>query len=263
MEHADDVLRRLAVDREPRVRRVEHLAQAFLRRHVGGDDDHLRPRDHHVGGLLVGEVEDLVEHLLLLLLELALDGRALEQELQLGLRVDRAVGARRLQPEQAQRQLARALQEPDQRLEHEEEQPHRRRDEQRRPLRWPSEMPFGTSSPTTTWKNVSTSSESTTASTVAMIGSNSSVERVLAESADRQRGDGDAELHRGDEPRRHGGQAEHLLRPAVALLGHLLQTRAADGDERVLGRDEEAVQQHERRDGDQLEEEGHAPPTGA
>ena len=116
VQDADDVLGRLPVDREPRVRRVEHLAQALLRRHVRGDDDHLGPRHHHVGRLLVGEVEDLVEHLLLLFLELALDRRALEQQLQLGLRVDGAVAARRLEPEHVQRHLARALQEPDQRL---------------------------------------------------------------------------------------------------------------------------------------------------
>ena len=101
MEHADDVLRRLAVDRVARVRRVEHRLQRTPR--AAG-----RPRASTTSGrgritsarLLVGEVEDLVEHLLLLLLELALDGRALEQHLQLGLRVDGALGARRLQPEQ-------------------------------------------------------------------------------------------------------------------------------------------------------------------
>ena len=41
--------------------------------------------------------------------------------------------------------------------------------------------------------------------------------------------------------------------------GELLDARPPHRDERVLGRDEEAVQQHERRDGDQLEREGHAP----
>ena len=34
--------------------------------------------------------------------------------------------------------------------------------------------------------------------------------------------------------------------------------RAARGDERVLGRDEEAVEQHEQPDGEQLESECHA-----
>ena len=94
VEDADDVLGRLPVDRVARVRRLQHRPQALLGRQVGGQRDDLGPRHHHVLGLLVGEVEDLVEHLLLLLLELALDRRALEQHLQLGLRVDRALGSR-------------------------------------------------------------------------------------------------------------------------------------------------------------------------
>ena len=51
--------------------------------------------------------------------------------------------------------------------------------------------------------------------------------------------------------------AEHDARPAVALLLELVHARPAHGDERVLGRDEVAVQQDERRNGDELEEEGH------
>ena len=122
---------RLAVHRVARVRRVEHRLEAFLRREVDRERDHLGPRPHHVGCLLVGEVEDLVEHLLLFLLELAFDGRALEQHLQLGLGVDGTFCARWLQSERAQGEVARALQEPDQRLEQEEEGANRRGDEQR------------------------------------------------------------------------------------------------------------------------------------
>ena len=70
------------------------------------------------------------------------------------------------------------------------------------PSECPSAMPFGTSSPITTWKKVRIS-----------IGEYDRAqrrdqrvellrERVLAERADAQRGERDAELHRGDEPRR-------------------------------------------------------------
>ncbi len=71
VEDADDVVERFSVDGIAGERRVDDGAQRLLGRHVGGDPDDLRPRDHHRGHLLRGEVEDLVEHLLLGLLELA------------------------------------------------------------------------------------------------------------------------------------------------------------------------------------------------
>ena len=135
VQDADDLVERVAVDRVARVRRLDHRRQRLLGRQVDRERDHLGPRHHHGRDLLVGEVEDLVEHLLLLLLELALLGRAREQHLQLGLRVDLHLAAGRLQPERAQDRLARALQHPDQRLEDDEEAAHRRRDGERHPLR--------------------------------------------------------------------------------------------------------------------------------
>ena len=104
VQHADDVVERLAVDGVARVRRLEHRLERLLGRQRDRDRDHLRPRHHHVGDLLVGEVEDLVEHLLLLVLDLALLGRAREQHPQLGLRVRLVLRAGRLEPERAQDQ---------------------------------------------------------------------------------------------------------------------------------------------------------------
>ena len=265
VEDADDVLGRLPEDGEARVRRLEHLAEAFLGRHVGGDRDHFGPRHHHVGRLLVGEVEDLVEHLLLLLFELALDGRALEQHLQLRLRVDGAFGSRRLQPEHAQRDLARALQEPDQRLEDDEEQPHRRRDEERRLLRVAERDALGDELADDDVEERQDEEREDHGHDGRHHRIEELGQRVLAQGSDRQRGDRDPELHRGDEPWRLVGEAEDGAGPAVALVGELVHPRPAYGHERVLGRDEEAVQQHERRDADDLEEEGHAaaPVAGA
>ena len=89
-------------------------------------------------------------------------------------------------------------------------------------------------------------------------------ERVLAEGADRQRGERDAELHRGDEARRRVGDPEHLPRAAVARsAASSCMPRSPYGDEAVLGGDEEAVQQDQHRDGEELEEECHAPLSGA
>ena len=52
-------------------------------------------------------------------------------------------------------------------------------------------------------------------------------------------------------------------RAPVALLLQLVEARTPRGHEPVLGRDEVAVQQDERRDGEEFEEEGHAPLSGA
>ena len=45
----------------------------------------------------------------------------------------------------------------------------------------------------------------------------------------------------------------------VALLGQLLDLRPPRGHERVLARNEERVQQDQRRDAEELEEKGHVP----
>ena len=265
MEDADDVLRRLSIDGVARVRRVEDRLETLLRRQVDRQRHDLGPGHHHVRRLLVREVEDLVEHLLLLLLELALDRRALEQHLQLCLRVDGALRAGRLHPERPKCDVARALQEPDQRLEEDEERPHRRREPQRDPLRVAERHPLrhelaGDDVEEREQEQRQRDGDRRRHQGVERLGQD-----VLSERSDRQRGDGDAELHRGDEPRRLGGDAQYEPRAAVALLLELVHAGAANGDERVLGRDEEGVQQHESRDCDQLEEESHerAPRTGA
>ena len=65
VKDADDVVERLAIHGIPCVRRLEDLAQRLGGRQVDRQPDHVRPRHHHVRRLLLGEVEDLVEHLLL------------------------------------------------------------------------------------------------------------------------------------------------------------------------------------------------------
>ena len=53
-------------------------------------------------------------------------------------------------------------------------------------------------------------------------------------------------------------RCDRARRPA-ALVGELLQPRPAHGHERVLGRDEEAVQQNQRADAEELEERPSCP----
>ena len=88
-------------------------------------------------------------------------------------------------------------------------------------------------------------------------------EDLLADGADGERGERDAELHRGDEVRRVARDLHHGARGAAPFVGELLQPRPAHGDERVLGRDEEAVQQDQSGDAEKLERNRHAPVSGA
>ena len=52
-------------------------------------------------------------------------------------------------------------------------------------------------------------------------------------------------------------------RPPVPLLGELLHPRPPHRDERVLGCDEEPVQQNENADSREFEDQRHAPAPGA
>ena len=70
VEDPEDLVERSSIHGITRERRVDDRAQRLLGRHVGGDPDDVRARHHHGGDLLRREVEDLVEHLLLGLLEL-------------------------------------------------------------------------------------------------------------------------------------------------------------------------------------------------
>jgi hypothetical protein len=85
VQDADDVVERLAVHGISGERRVHHRLEALLRRQIDGERDDFGPRHHHVLRLLVGEVEHLVEHLLLLLLDLAVLRRPRDEHAQLRL----------------------------------------------------------------------------------------------------------------------------------------------------------------------------------
>jgi hypothetical protein len=83
-------------------------------------------------------------------------------------------------------------------------------------------------------------------------------ERRLAEGADTQGRERDAELHRGDEAARVARDPEHVARAAIPLVLELDDPRPACGHEAVLRRHEERVEQDQDRNPDQLEEKCHA-----
>ncbi len=82
-------------------------------------------------------------------------------------------------------------------------------------------------------------------------------EHLLAQGADGQRRDRHAELHGGDEPRWIGGDPEHRARTSIARVLELHDPGPARGDEAVLGRHEERVQEHQPEQGQHLQQEGH------
>ena len=253
VEDPDDVVERLPVDRVARVRRVDDRGKAFLGRQVDGQRHDVGPRHHHLRDLLVGEVEDLVEHLLLLLLELAALGGSVEEHLQLGLGESAALLTRRLEPEDAQYGVGRVLEHPDQRPHQDEEPADGPGDEDGGRLRVPQGDSLGNE----------------LADHDVQVGDDEERERErddrgrdrfedvredgLAESTDGQARDGHAELHRGDEARRVRRDVQDEARAAVALVAELGDAGATRRDEAVLGRHEERVQQEEPCDRDQLE----------
>ena len=111
MQHADDVVQVVAVDRQARVAAAARSASMSSSRVASaGDGDQLGARHHHLAGRQIGEAEDAVEHLLLVLLE---DARFLargHQHLQLLFRVHHRVAAAAAQAEHADDGAARAVQ---------------------------------------------------------------------------------------------------------------------------------------------------------
>ena len=85
----------------------------------------------------------------------------------------------------------------------------------------------------------------------------------LGDDTEEDRERGDAELDGADEAHRAVHDANGDPRPPHASVGELLQTRASRRHERVLGRDEEAVREHDQENGEELERNRHAPFSGA
>ncbi len=85
----------------------------------------------------------------------------------------------------------------------------------------------------------------------------------LADRAHRDAGDGDPDLHRADEAHGVVHQLERVLRALRVRLHELLQAVAPRCYERVLGRDEDRVPQHEQENHDDSKEIAHAPLSGA
>jgi hypothetical protein len=190
-------------------------------------------------------------------LDLPLLARAGEEHAELGLGQRIALGTGRLEPERAEHELARPLQHPDERREHREERAHGHGD--------PEGRRFGVAERHALRHELAEDDVEVGEDEVREDHGDDRREprlegvreRLLAESTDTQRGERDAELHRRDEARRVRRDAQHVARAAVPLVMELDHPRPARGDERVLRRDEERVQQDQDGDADQFDRERH------
>jgi hypothetical protein len=258
VQDADDVVERLAEDGVARVGRVEDDGERLLGRHVDRDRGHVRFRHHHVGDVLVAEDEDLVDHLALVLLDLPLLRRARDEHPQLGLRVNLALGAGRLEPEGVENRVTRGLQRPDERAENGQEPAHGDRDPKSRPLRVPERSALRHELAEHDVEEAENrvrdeDGENRRHPLVELLR-----QRRLAQRADAQGRERHAELHRRDETAGVARDPQHVARAAVPLVLQLDDPRPPRRDEAVLRGHEERVEQDQDCDPDQLEEECHA-----
>ena len=172
-------------------------------------------------------------------------------------------GQRRIDPDCPLSRIARPLQEPDHGLEDEEKGLHRHRDAERDPLRIAECKPLWHELTHDDMHEGDHKERQQDSEERAKPDTEKVREDLLADSADRKRRERDAELHRRNEMWRVARDPHHRTRGATPFVRELFQPSPAHGDERVLGRDEEAVQKDQRGNGGKLEENRHAPGSGA
>jgi hypothetical protein len=214
--------------------------------------------------LLVGEVEDLVEHLLLLLLDLAVLARAPKHQLQLRFGKDAFLASRaRLDPEEPREGVRGFLEEPDEGVRGNVERLHGKRDPERGRL-VPLERDRLRHELAERDVQVRHDRESQAErETGREDGLEIVLEERLTHGAEQQRKERNPELNRPDEADRVVHNPQRDPRPQVPLGSELVEPRPARRHERVLGRDEERVPQHDQENRDDLQENGHAPSSGA
>ena len=107
VQHADDVVEVVAVDRQARVTARARSRDQLAERRLGGDGDELGARNHHLTRGQIREPEHAVEHLFFLLLEHAGFLARGHQHLQLFFRVHHRAPIGAVQPEHLDDRLRR------------------------------------------------------------------------------------------------------------------------------------------------------------
>jgi hypothetical protein len=263
VEDADDVVERVAVDGIPGIGGVDHSCERLLRRQLDREGHHLGPRDHDLVDLRVREVEHLVDHLLLALLDHARLLCGGDDVADVLLRVGDDARRRGLDAEKSRERVRRLLQEPDERVGGDVDGLDRERDPQSRGLvlREGDGLRDELAERHVQVRDEGKGEEKRHAVRERLV--DPPLDDRLAHSTEGDRERGDAELHGADEAHRAVHDAQGDAGAPAATTGELDETGPPRGDERVLGRDEEGVPQHEEENGEDLEEDGHAPSPGA
>ena len=258
VQHAEYIVEIAAVDRQARVAPLADLHDELAQRRLGGERDQLRARDHHLARGEIGEAEDAVEHLFLLLFEHARFLACRDQHLQLFFRMDHRTAVAAPHAQRLDDALRRSVDDPDERPEHTHEdferldQPHGRlfRPLERDPLRCQlAEDDFGRGD-----------DGEGDGHSDAVRGGGGEIrrhegergledrrKRRLGHPSEGQARHRDPELRRGDVSIGRGDGAAHRSRAAMSLRDQLIDARLAHRDDRELRGDEEAVGEHERQ----------------
>ncbi len=265
MEDADDVVEVAVVHRVARVRVAQHVLHRRDRVEPDRQRDDVGPRDHDLAHLGVREVEDLADHLLLRRLEQPDATRAVHQQPQLLLAVGALELVGRRNAEQPHQQLRQPVEEPDERPEHDEEHPdgagHGEGDAlgARQRVRLRDDLAdHDVQDRDHDEREGHRDRRGDAGRHVTEEILEQPRHRRLADGAESQRADRDAELHRGDEVRRVGDDLAHDACALVALPDQLVEARVTHRDERVLRGHEERVPQDYDDDRAELERGGDA-----
>ena len=263
MEDPGDLVERVAVDGIARVGRLEQRRERLLGRQRDRDRHDLGPRHHHLVDLLVREVEDLVEHLLLVGRDHARVLGAGDDVADVLLGVGEHACRRGSDAEEPRHRVRRHLQQPvegpDDRLEDLE----RDRDQlgdRLRPLqgeRLRHELAERDAEVREDQERERVG-DPVRDGRVEVAG-----EQRLADGAERDPEDGDPDLDGADELDRMVHQVEGGARPAAAGFRVGLEARPPRGHQRVLGRDEDRVPEHEQEDREDSKGVAQAPLSGA
>ena len=219
--------------------------------------DDLRPGDHHLVGLLVREVEDLVEHLLLPGLDHS-GVLGLGQDVaELLLGVPGKTCRRRLDAEHPRHRRGRAVEHPHEGMRDDPEEPQRPGQDDRGRLpalerdRLRHELAEHDA-------QVRQDQEREHERDPARQEAEEARDERLGERTEQDPEHGDPHLDGRDVPNGLVHEPERDLRALAPAGGAFLEPRATRGHDRVLGRDEERVPQHEEEHGDDSKEFTHA-----
>jgi hypothetical protein len=262
VQHADDVVDVRTVHRQTRVPAARDLRDDVAQRRMGGDGDELGARHHHLPGGQIGEAEDAVEHLLLLLLEHAGFLARGHQHLQLffGVHHRAVVGA--FQAERGDDRVSGAVDEADERPQRAHEQLERAHDPHRRRLGSLERDPFRRQLAEDDLDGGDDGECDGDRDRVRSGGGDvrrhelerrldHRRQRRLADPSEPEARHRDAELRRRDVPIGRADGAAHRARAAVAFGDQLIDPRLPHRDDREFGCDEESVRAHERREADE------------